>query len=443
MDHIISTANGGGDSSDNLQLLCRTHNASKGAGGTLYGARDANADHWRSTKIEGQQLHRELVELLREYLYHSDEWVFEATALAIMAAMPGFREKVEHLPIMVFNSTEPGSGKTAATSIAAAIIPTAMKHTAASKPSALARTHAGAHILDEAQGIGVHKGDWRAYANSAWAHDGAITMNQASEREGVWEAGQLKTFTSLWLSGLRLALADDTRTRSIHINMKPAPRNLRPQRFDRASIEGRAPELGRRIDTWAAKAAPLWDSTLELPFEAEARRSDVWRSLLAVAKLLGPKVHLRAIIAARDCEAVASRERERSEVEMLHDDLADILQRHLDGINHDGFVPAESLCLTLTCSYADTWGTVSGRNLTTVKLGQMLKRLDVGETVQRTIGGKRKRGYQLRALQGATERADVAEVEGEDRPIRTLWAGVTSAALAGHWATLNRKVEEG
>lgn len=398
VDHIVAQAHGGTDDLDNLQLLCRACNASKGSGASITGP-NPNVEFERAVRQEGQELLCEVLDVLDTYVFHRDPWVRQVLAIGLMVAQEPFRERLEYLPIVAVSSTRAGSGKSTVTNLAQCLIPTSQYVTAMTNHTALIRQGAPTYVLDEAQGMELHKPLPRSWLNNAYSYTGTFVTHLATA-DGRQEPTAIPCFASIWLSGLRLQLADDTRTRCIWVQMEAAPKSVRIPRLSRTTREGELADLGKRLHTWAEKAAPLLPDDASSVAITDRRRRDVWHSHLRGAALLGVSVYAVTLGAILDHEEQAQELREISEVESLADDLDDLLRR-AESMQGE-FIPTRTLLLLLQAQYPEHWGSQAARSLTAEKLGKLLTSIGCAST-QKQVDGKRSRGYSTDALRRSVD----------------------------------------
>ena len=195
-------------------------------------------------------------------------------------------------PRLLFQSAEPGSGKSHAMTLAARLCP---KPQILVEPSEAAVAHLigkehATLFFDEADvffGRGNRKAAVRALFNTGY------------DREGVWprvrngSVESIPTFGALAMAGLdKMETGTDgilaaLLTRCIRIRMRKAPEGYRAPRWDReASFV--ATKISERMAMWASQNLDqIAEFVPEMPEGIGNRSAQLWEPLLAVADLAG------------------------------------------------------------------------------------------------------------------------------------------------------------
>jgi len=194
-------------------------------------------------------------------------------------------------PRLLFQSAEPGSGKSHAMRLTARICPRPALFT---EPSEAAVAHAvgkekATLFLDEADILfsGRRKAAIRAVCN-----DGYSPMGEwARVRSGSVE--KISTFGALGLAGLEsLETGTDGRmtaflTRCLRVRMVRGEDGYRPPRWDREASYV-ASKISERLSAWAGQElGRLEDDVPDVPDGVGNRQAELWEPLLAVADAAG------------------------------------------------------------------------------------------------------------------------------------------------------------
>jgi len=195
-------------------------------------------------------------------------------------------------PRLLFQSAEPGSGKTQAMTLAARLCP---KPHILIEPSEAAVAHLigkehGTLFFDESDvffGRGNRKAAVRALFNSGYTRDGTW----ARVRNGSVES--IGTFGGLAMAGLEKM---ETGTygslkalfsRVIKILMRRAPEGYRPPRWDSEAAYAAA-KIAERMSAWASQnLSQIASYVPEVPEGIGNRAAQLWEPLLVVADLAG------------------------------------------------------------------------------------------------------------------------------------------------------------
>lgn len=423
VEHFIPKTVGGTDNPRNLGWACEECNKAKGdslevttptgrrvslvRAGVSMGNPDAIAYH-RAVSAEGRALLAEIDTAFRTFTLHDAGWGYLPWALWCLLAQPAFRDRLDHLPIMVLTSNTPGSGKSSVLGVMGGLVPTALSTNGVSNPTAIGRAYRdgrlSAVVLDEQQSNVIQSGTaMHRFLNSTHAPGGGQLLNALGGDE-QWGSEDLDYFLPVVVGGLRLALADDTEERAIWARLRKVQgaNVAKIHADDRAELAA----LGARAERWAEKAAPLLTEEPPTLAFADQRRRDTWESHYRVSALLGGNVVERLNAAAAQCE----RERERmapdDEAEALaaalfHRDDAEGTDPQDRGIyfheaDHDAeWIGSEDLARELRRADPETWEELNARNL-----ADRLRPLGVAP-IQRRHGAARVRGYRWADLRDA------------------------------------------
>jgi uncharacterized protein DUF3631 len=235
----------------------------------------------------------------RKYLGYFALWPSEAAldAAVLWAAHAHAKDAAGTLvfqasPRLLFQSAEPGSGKSYAMRLLARLCPAPAVFTEPSEAAvahAIGKEHATL-FLDECDvlfGRGERKAAIRAVVNDGYSPDGTW----ARVRGG--KVDRIPTFGALALAGLdSLETGTDGHmaallTRCIRIRMRRGPEGYRPPRHDREA-QFVAHAIGERLGTWTAQVlGALAGDVPDVPDGVGNRQAELWEPLIAVADAAG------------------------------------------------------------------------------------------------------------------------------------------------------------
>jgi len=330
-----------------------------------------------------------LATLRRFVAYPSDA---AAVAHALWVAHCHLVEAFETTPRLAFLSPEPGSGKSRALEVTAALVPRPLESMNAT-PAYLFRSISGdaglpTVLLDEADAIFGPKApgneDLRAFLNAG--HRRGATAGRCIMVGKRVETEELPAFCPVAVAGLG-NLPDTIMTRAVVIRM-------RKRRPDEAVTPYRrrdaAAETGRLREALAAWAGDHMDEAArarpDLPDGIADRAADVWEPLIIVADLAGGDWPRRARAAAVEFVRAAVETPASLGVRLLADIRFVFQQRGCTDI-----ATADLLADLLGLDEAP-WPDLRGKPLNPARLARMLEPYGV-RSGQMWIGGRNVRGF--------------------------------------------------
>jgi len=241
----------------------------------------------------------EVLGYVRKYLEYFACWPDDATldAVVLWAAHAHAKDENGMLvwqasPRLLFQSAEPGSGKTWAMRLVSRITPAPAVFTEPSEPAvahAIGKEHATL-FLDECDvlfGAGNRKSAIRAVINDGYTPDGSW----ARVRGGTVE--KIPTFSALAMAGLESletgtgSYMRATLSRCIRVRMKRGPGDYMPPRFDNnaRAIAGKITAL---LTQWVGISLDVLSETVpDMPDSVGNRQRELWEPLISIADLAG------------------------------------------------------------------------------------------------------------------------------------------------------------
>jgi putative DNA primase/helicase len=253
--------------------------------------------------------------------------------------------------------------------------------------------HRPSLLIDEADSFATKDNDeLRGILNSGHQKGGQVLRNVGDEHE----PRAFDTYAATAIAAIG-TLPDTVMDRSIIINLakRKADETIRPFRLDRTEV---LQQLGRRVARWAhdnADAVGALDPVM--PPGIADRVADNWRSLLAIADVVGGEWPERARQAALAMKPDVG---ETSRTELLICDIAAIFT----ALGRDRISSAElieELCKITPRPWSE-YGR-SGKPITQNKLARLLKPLGIVPVVVR-IGSETPRGYERSQFDDAFSR---------------------------------------
>lgn len=281
-------------------------------------------DGW--SKVKGKDLFERCEELLRSYLHVDDERLYTLFAVWTMATY--VYRLFSHFGYLFVHSTFPRSGKTrveevlshlcfeATVPLNAPTVPTIRDTAAEGRTLVLDTLERWKEKNPEAHGAAMELLD-------AGFRNGGMVAKMVSV-DGKWRKEQLPVYAPYVLAAIaRESLTDTALDRSFVVEMRRKPVTIKKRKYRYHQCERECEPLRDDLYRWAlenARALNGWYESTELEVAVDAlelndRAADIWKPLLAVARVLGgariwESLTSLAIAMCRDPEA-AERDRIR------------------------------------------------------------------------------------------------------------------------------------
>jgi hypothetical protein len=284
-------------------------------------------------KVDGPSLLARCESLLRSYVHVRDERLY--LLLAVWSIGTYLYPLFSHYGYMFFHSTFPRSGKTRAEEILSHLCFEATVPLNAPTVATIRETAAEGHtvILDTLERWKKKSPEAHSAAMElldAGFRNGGTVAKMVSAGEGKWKKVSFPVYAPYVLAAIdRQSLTDTALDRSFPIEMHRKPITIKKQKYSWHRCEQECQPLRDDLYRWALENATLLEATYEgaeLDADVDAlelndRAADIWKPLLAVARVIGgPEVWQSltsvAIEMARDSEA-ADRQRVRSIAQSL------------------------------------------------------------------------------------------------------------------------------
>jgi hypothetical protein len=287
----------------------------------------------RDTKVEGRDQLVRCEKFLRSYVHMRDERLYPL--LAVWSIGTYLYPLFSHYGYMFFHSTFPRSGKTRVEEILSHLCFEATVPLNAPTVATIRETAAEGHtvILDTLE-------RWRG--KSPEAHCAAMELLDAGFRnggtvalmvsagDGKWKKQSFPVYAPYVLAAIaKESLMDTALDRSFTIEMHRKSIAIKKQKYSFYRCEQECQPLRDDLYRWALENAALLAATYdsaELEAQVDAlelndRAADIWKPLLAIARLMGitevcQSLTSLAVEMARDSEA-AERERVRAIAQSL------------------------------------------------------------------------------------------------------------------------------
>lgn len=279
----------------------------------------------RYTSVAGRRLLRQCVEQLRSYLHLQDERQY--SLLAVWSIATYVYPLFSHFGYLFFHSRFPRSGKTRVEEILSHLCFEATAPLNAPTVPTIRDTAAEGHtlILDTLE-------RWKGKSPEAYSaamelldagfRKGGTVMKMVSAGDGKWKRESFPVYAPYILAAIeRESLTDTALDRAFAIEMHRKSITVKKRKYDFDRCERECLPLRDEFYLWALEnARELAETYASCELEAEVdalelndRAADIWKPLLAVARVLGSREVWQALtsLAVEMCRDPEAAERER------------------------------------------------------------------------------------------------------------------------------------
>lgn len=358
----------------------------------------AEIEPWDETVELGSVLD-ELAEVVRRYVVLDRH---EAAAVALWVVHTHCIGAADIAPRLAVLSPTKGCGKTTLLKVLADVVhkPLSAASITTAATFRLLDRDQPTLLIDEADTFLPHNEELRGILNSGHDRE-SCTVYRCESSERSFEPVPFRTYGPVaigMIGRLPTTLAD----RSITVQLRRKTSQDRVEPFRRREAATLTP-LARKCRRCAQDYESLLRELAAPDIEGlDARASDNWEPLFAIAQLAGPTWSERAICAARYLtQRARKQEREDDLAEKLLADIRDLVQTQ----RIPERVGMRQLCDLLAQIDDAPWATIEhGRRLTPHTLGKRLRGFQIEPKTIRGAANQVRKGYERSAFQDAFRR---------------------------------------
>lgn len=231
-------------------------------------------------------------------------------------------------------------------------------------------------------GVGRFR-DQLSILNSGYTQDGFVLRS----RNG--SAYRYPVFVCAAFAGIG-RLPDTLASRCIPIHMKPVPDNIMLEDYEPDLFRGEAARVAEILQGWLAERGPELDLQPVMPDGLKSRRRQIWKIMIGLGDLAGPKWSSKVRQAAREIALGITHTAHVSPAEDLIQLVASVTQQ-------DAFLPTGDLINLLKIQRDHenriNWAVwLDNPILATRQIASMLRPYGI-ESQQRWLDGENRRGY--------------------------------------------------
>jgi len=338
--------------------------------------------------VEGPALLDDITTTLKRFVVFPPNAV-EAVALWILHSHA--LEAFSISPLLAINSAEKQSGKTTLLDIISHLVPRRL-FASSITPSVLFRAvdkYQPSLLIDEADTFISQHDELRGILNASHCKDTCFVLRSVGDD---YEPRSFATWCpkAIALIGKLPATLED---RSILVTMKRKGRNEERKKFVAAREKGGLGALRRKIMRWVAdNLEALRKADPDTPEELSDRAADNWRSLIAIADLVGGELPETARKAAKVLSGLTLESDNSDGIQLLAD-----LRGLFEECDTDK-IPSDEICENLRQMEDRPWPEwKGGKPITPRQLANLLKPFGVHPGTIRT-GDTTAKGYEQKDL---------------------------------------------